>query len=256
MNAKISLFIIVKNEAEKIAACIESAKGLVSEVIVVVSDQTVDNTAQVARAAGATVYSNPFQGFTHQKNFALTKVSGDWALNLDADEHLSEALKEEILNTLDHTPFSGFNIPFENYFLGARMKYSGLNKEKHLRLVRTKGAKYTGGLVHEKLEIEGKVGLLKNCIRHYSYSSVTVYFNKFNTYTTLGARELYRRKRKVNPWVCFLRIPYDFSKRYFLKLGFLDGLRGFIWAALSSYYGFAKYIKLWTLYQQEAPHDR
>lgn len=246
MTDKISLFIITRNESGKIGRCIECARGLVDE-IVVVDGQSTDNTVEEARAAGAVVYLHPFRSFSEQKNFALSKVTNPWALNLDADEYLSAEVITEIRSALKNTDYNGFILRFVIWFLGKPMKYSGLNGEQKLRLVRVGTARYVGGLVHEKLEVQGKIGILNSLIEHHSYYNINAYFSKLNNYTSLGASQLHKDGKKASLVNAFAHIPFDFLKRYVLKLGFLDGLRGLIWASFSAYYGFTKYLKLWQL---------
>lgn len=250
MTHEISLFIIAKNEEAKIASCIASAEGLADEVVVV-DAYSEDNTLQTARQAGARVYQRRFDGFAAQKNFALSKVRSAWALNLDADETLSPELKEEIRSVIKNTSHAGFDIPFSNYFLGKKMNHSGLNKEYHVRLVRTDKARYEGGLVHEGLKVDGTVGKLRGHIRHYSYDSIESYFRKFNKYTSLAARQMYAGGRRFSLPFVLITIPFEFLKRYALKLGILDGMRGFLWACFSSFYVFVKYMKLWALEQED-----
>ena len=249
MEERISLFLIARNEERKIAACIASAKDLVSEVIVVDS-YSKDKTPQIAAEMGALVFQRPFDNFTAQKNFALSKVSSPWALSLDADETLSAELKQEIRAAIKNTSCNGFRLRRMNSFLGRRMKHSGLNKEYILRLVRTKKATYKGGLVHEYLYVDGAIDTLKAPFYHDSYETIEDYFHKFNKYTSLAAQQMYRNGRKFNLIAVLFTIPFEFLKRYVLKLGFLDGIRGFIWASFSSFYVFVKYIKLWYLYQR------
>ena len=247
---RISFFIIAKNEAHRIAACIASAKDVVNE-IVVIDGHSTDNTAQLCRELGAQVYTREFDGFANQKNFALSKVTGQWALNLDADERLSPALKKEIRQAIENPDYAGYYIPFCNYFLGKKMRFSGLNKEKHLRLVRTQKAKYVGSLVHEGLKVDGKLGVLKNPVNHFSYDSIETYFIKFNRYTTLAARQMHQRGRKFCLLTVLCTLPFEFIKRYVLKLGMLDGFRGLLWASFSTFYVFVKYAKLWRLEQRD-----
>ena len=250
MSERITLFIIAKNEDSKIGRCITSTKGLVSEVVVV-DAFSKDKTVQVAQDLGAVVYQRAFDGFASQKNFALSKVNSPWALNLDADETLSPALKEEIRTITQDTSYAGFHIPFSNYFLGKKMNFSGFNKEHHLRLVRTDLSHYEGGLVHEGLKVKGKLGRLKNPICHYSYDNIESYFRKFNKYTSLAAQQMNRNGRKFSLLFVLVTIPFEFLKRYVLKLGFLDGMRGFLWSTFSAYYVFVKYMKLWLLQQKD-----
>lgn len=250
MTDRISLFIITRNEEAKIAKCILSAKGLVSEIIVV-DAYSKDKTAQIAAEHGALVFQRPFDGFASQKNFALSKVSCPWALNLDADESLSPQLKDKIQQLVKDTSHAGFDIAFFNYFLGKQMKHSGLNHEYHLRLVRKDKAHYEGGLVHEGLKVEGTVGKIEEPIRHYSYDSIEAYFRKLNKYTTLAATQLHEKGRRFSLLFVLVTIPFEFIKRYVLKLGFLDGIRGFIWASFSAFYVFVKYMKLWHIEQKK-----
>ncbi len=246
---RITLFIIAHNEEHNIAKCILSAKNLVSEVIVVDSLST-DKTALICRDLQAQVFERAFDGFTNQKNFALSKVSSEWALNLDADERLSPQLAEEIARVTENTSFDGFEIPFCNYFLGKKMRFSGLNKEVKLRLVRTQKAVYEGGLVHEGIKLDGKTGRLKYPINHYSYDSIETYFRKFNKYTSLAAKQMYTNGKRFSLFRAVFALPFEFAKRYLLKLGVLDGMRGLMWASFSTFYVFVKYTKLWHMEQE------
>lgn len=250
MNQTITLFIIAKNEEAKIAKCIQSARELVNEIIVVDS-LSEDRTVQTVKNLGAEVYEREFDGFANQKNFALSKVHSAWALNLDADETLSPELAREIRQTVQSTSCAGFYLPFSNYFLGKRMKHGGLNDEYHLRLVRTDKARYEGGLVHEGLKVNGPVERMKHPVCHYSYDSIDAYFRKFNKYTTLAAQQMHKNGRKFCLLFVLCTIPFEFLKRYVLKLGILDGMRGFLWASFSSFYVFVKYMKLWALQQED-----
>lgn len=247
---RITLFIIAKNEAHRIAACIQSAQDLVSEVVVV-DAHSADNTAQICKDLGAHVFEREFDGFTNQKNFALSKATGQWALNLDADERLSPQLKEEILTAVQDEKTAGYYLPFCNYFLGKKMRFSGLNKEKHIRLVRTGQARYVGGLVHEGLEVNGPLKTLRYPVNHFSYDTIEAYFTKFNKYTTLAAQQMHQSGHRFCGMRVFFTLPFEFCKRYVLKLGFLDGMRGLLWASFSTYYVYIKYMKLWQLEQAD-----
>lgn len=243
----ISLFIIAKNEGDKLEACINSAKDICSEIIVCDSGST-DNTAEIAEKLGAKVIQHDFIGFADQKNFALDACTGKWALSLDADEILTKELADEIAAISDETEYNGFNLHRINYFLGGRMNHSGLNNEYILRLIRVGSGRYRNVLVHEGLEIEGKTAFLKNEMLHFSYCDLENYFVKFNKYTSLAAKDLKAKGKRFSLLGTILRLPFEFLKRYVIKLGFLDGIRGFIWASCSTFYVFVKYIKLWHLY--------
>ena len=106
-------------------------------------------------------------------------------------------------------------------------------------------SKYVGGIIHEELIVDGKVGKLKNIMIHNSYPTISSYFNKLEQYTTLGAKKLLEKNKKAGIIDIVFKPPFEFITRYILKYGFLDGIRGFIWAVLYAFYTFIKYIKLW-----------
>lgn len=243
---KISLVMIAKNEEKNIAKSLESVKGLVSEIVVVDSGST-DNTNKIAQSFGAKIFKRPFDNFSAQKNYALSLAMNEWVLHLDADEVLSEQLKEEIKNTIESTQYDGFMLTRENFFLGRKMRYSGIAKEDRLRLAKKSLSRYVGGIIHEELNVSGKIGKLKNVFYHYTCPNLDGYFNKFEQYTTFGALKMADKNKKAKIVDIVFRPPMEFIKRYVLKLGFLDGLEGFVWAVLGSYYSFTKYIKLYLL---------
>lgn len=246
---KLSLFIITYNEEKNLRLCLESASSICDEIIVVDSLSS-DGTKQIAESFNAKFYTRKFDGFAAQKSYALSKCSGEWALSLDADEFINAELAQAIKQTIesDNKEINGYNLLRINYFLGRCMKYSGLKNENILRLVRRNKAKYIGGLVHEKIEVDGKICQLKDGhIQHYSYSSIHDYFEKFNKYTSLGAEKKASESCKPKIFLSLMRIPFDFLRRYIFQLGFMDGVQGFIWCAFSAFYPFVKYMKLWEI---------
>ncbi len=245
----ISLFVITKNEAHNIAACLDSARALVQEIIIVDSYST-DGTVRICEKFGARIYQHPFENFTQQKNTALSQVTREWALSLDADETLTPELASEIYQITLTGKANGYRLPRVNEFLGKRMKHSGIKKEYIVRLVRTEKAKFVGGKVHEKLEVQGRTRRLKNVFVHHPYDNIEDYFAKFNKYTTLAAQTMFDSGKRVGLLRVLLTVPFEFMRRYVLKLGFLDGIRGLIWASFSCFYVFVKYMKLWFLWDQ------
>lgn len=244
-QSKMSVFLIVKNEAENLPKALHALENFAEEIIIV-DDYSTDESVKIAQTFGAKTFTKKLESFTEQKQYALEQCSCKWILNIDADEILTPKLKNEILRVIKNTNAVLFFVPFTNVFLGKKMKYSGLNNEKHPRLALRSKAFYSGGLVHETLKADGKVAVLKNFIEHRPYRNIVQYFEKFNSYTSLGARTLYERGKKFKIYN-LLRPPVDFLKIYILKLSFLDGLQGFLWALFSSFYPAVKYAKLWEL---------
>lgn len=244
----LSLIITTKNEAKDLASCLESVKELVTEIILV-DDNSTDDTLQIAKKYGAKIFTRTFSGYADQKNYALSLAGSDWILSLDPDEKLTPELASEIKQQLSVGPdCDGFFIPYINYFLGKQMKYGGLGSEKHIRLFKKSKSSFVETLVHEEIKLDGKTKNLQNKIIHNSYPDMEEYIEKFNCYTTLAATEMYAQGRRFG-FFKILIFPLEFHKRYTLRFGFLDGIRGLIWAGVSAFYVFVKYAKLWHLEQ-------
>lgn len=240
---RLGAFLIVKNEERDIEACLESLKGFVDEIVVVDGFST-DRTFNICKRYTAKIFQREWDGFGPQKQFALSQMSSDWVLNVDADEHVSPELAREISEVLKvPTDVSGFWIPFQVFFLGRRLRFGGCGGEKHVRLFRRDKARYDNRLVHEGITVEGSLGQLKNPIFHYSYRDINEYLEKCNRYTSLIARKKQESGEKFRVWH-HLRLPWEFFVRYGILGGFLDGTPGLIYAGLSAYYAWMKHLKL------------
>jgi hypothetical protein len=130
--------------------------------------------------------------------------------------------------------------------MGMRMRFGGCGRERHVRLFLKDKATYGNKPIHEGIRVTGAIGTFNHPIHHFSYASIEEYIAKGNTYTSLIAREKFAAGARFHVWQ-LLRLPYEFKARYFLKLGFLDGLPGFMYALLSSYYALMKHVKLYEL---------
>ena len=240
---RLSAILIVRNEERDLPECLASLKGLVDEIVVVDSHST-DRTRDIAAAAGARVIERDFAGFGPQKQFALEQATGDWVLNIDADERLTPDLAREIRAAIDGSPaVNGYLLRYANYFLGRRLRFGGHWSERHLRLFRRDRAHYAGKEIHEGITVVPPLGRLRHCVRHNSYGNVGEYLEKCNRYTGLIARDKFQRGKRFS-WAHHLRLPWEFFHRYILKLGFLDGTPGFVYAALSAYYAWLKFVRL------------
>ena len=141
--------------------------------------------------------------------------------------------------TVSHPVYSGYFIPFHNFFLGKYLRFGAGMLEKHLRLFLKANARYGTEAVHEGI----RVGERSCPITHCSYRNVEEYLTKCNFYTSLLAKKKYSTGARFHVWH-HLRFPFELFFRYVVKLGFLDGSVGFMYAVLSSYYVWLKYIKL------------
>jgi glycosyltransferase involved in cell wall biosynthesis len=240
----LSVMIITYNEEENIRQCLESVEW--AGEIVVVDSFSTDQTLRISREYTDKVFERAWEGFGPQKQFALEQTTLDWVLSIDADERVSTELKEEILSSWDRLENDAYDIPFHFYWLGKRLRFSGYRKERHVRLFRRQKARFEG-FVHEKLLIEGEKGRLHGPMVHLSYKNIEDYFDKFNLYSTLVARQKYETGKGISFQLQIVGCLWDFFHRYFLKLGLLDGMPGFLWAVFSSFHRLVKYAKLWEM---------
>jgi glycosyltransferase involved in cell wall biosynthesis len=247
---KLSVVIITHNEEENILRCIDSIKDLADEILVVDSF-SADRTVEICNSCGCRVISHQFEGYGQQKQFGVDQAGNDWILSLDADEVVTDELKQEIRNMLqkEPVPHRGYLIPFSLFYMGRILRYSGTGKEFHLRLFdRTKG-RFTEVKVHEGVEVNGPVGTLKGKVIHYSYHDLFHHLQKINTYTTQAAEGYTNRGRTFSKtWVVF-KFPISFFIFYVIKLGILDGYPGFLWSFFAAFYGSVKVAK--TIEMQE-----
>jgi len=240
---KISVVLITFNSEKTLAKVLETVAW--ADEIVIVDSGSGDKTLKIAERFNAKVIYRKFDNYGVQKNFATLQASNDWILSLDDDEELSAALQQEIQSlSLEETPYQAYKIPRSLIFLGKLLRFSGEYKRLTLRLFNRNFGNWNTEHVHESVEIQGKVGILKNHILHDSYRDLTDYFNKFNKYTSLGAKTLAERGKKASVATIVTRFPITFLKIYLLKGSCLDGYAGFMWALLAAMNPVIKYAKL------------
>lgn len=227
--------------------------------IVVVDSGSTDQTLPIAREFGCRILHRDFNGFGLQKGFAVEQARNAWVLVVDADEVVTEELRAEIQLRLAEVeagtlPFRGFEVPISLLFLGRLMRYGGEYKMPHLRLFDKRFGAYNSARVHEDVVLNGSVGRLTHHMLHDSYGSLHEYFEKFNRYTTAGARDLQSRGRHGSAAQVVFRLPITFLKEYLLKRNFLNGYPGFVWSLFSAMYPVVKYAKLREL--ENSPQNR
>jgi hypothetical protein len=123
----------------------------------------------------------------------------------------------------------------------------GWEKDFQLRLMKKSQAKFSDRLVHEKFIVDGKTGVLKNPMLHYTFSSFSDYFSKINNYSSLKAEELFNKKKNVSGWTIFSHTVSAFFAFYIFRRGFRDGVQGLIISFLHSVSTMMNYIKVWEL---------
>ncbi|MEW6702557.1 MAG: glycosyltransferase family 2 protein [Bacteroidota bacterium] len=248
-NIKISSIIIARDEEANIRRCIESQLEVVDDIVVIVDSKTKDATFQIALSFPKTNCEIiEWKGFAGTKTYAVSKTKYDWVFWIDADEEFTNGLIEEIKLFKKTKPrFNAYNVARRAFFLNKWIKHSGWYPSRVTRLFNKKFVSFNEKEVHEHLNVEGLVGSLKNDLNHYTDPSIEHYFTKFNSYTSLAAKELYEEGKRANIGNIFIHPIFIFFKMYLFRLGFLDGVHGLMLAIFSSAYVFTKYCKLWEL---------
>jgi glycosyltransferase involved in cell wall biosynthesis len=245
----LSVCIITHNEEANIGRTLDSVKGIADEMIVVDSGSK-DRTVELARARGARVFVEEWQGFSKQKNAAMAKASGDWILSLDADEEVSLELAASIQALLKSggtaPEFAGYMVGRKNIYLNRWLKRSGYYPDRKLRLVRRWMGEFEDRAVHESMHSTGKIGRLNGDLIHHAYATLESFIEHANRYSSLGG-EMEASERKVGFRIAniVLRPLGAFIYRYFFRLGFLDGPEGLLVHLNHAAYVSWKYAKAW-----------
>jgi glycosyltransferase involved in cell wall biosynthesis len=238
---KISVIIITKNEEENIAECLKSVVW--ADEIIVVDSESEDRTIEIAKKFTGKIFSKKWEGFANQKRYALGLVSNELVLNLDADERVSDKLKDEI-EKMDFSS-EGYFIPRENYFLNKKITTCGWEKDFQLRLFRKSKVKVTEKLIHEGFVVDGKTDYLKYPLIHYTFTSIEKSFSKINNYSTLQALEVYSTRKKVTGSTIISHGLSAFLRYYFSLKGYKDGIHGLMISLFNSITTLLTYMKIW-----------
>ncbi|MCX6151505.1 MAG: glycosyltransferase family 2 protein [Ignavibacteriales bacterium] len=245
---KISSIVIAKDEELNIGKCVDSQKDCIDEIIVLIDNRTKDKTTEIVKSKNVFYEFVEWQGYAQTKQYALSKTSNDWVFWIDADESFTPELSHELNEFKNNKPAEiAYSVPRKAYFLGKWIKHCGWYPGRVTRLFNKQYVKFNQNTVHENLIVEGKVSELKSDLDHWTDPTIEHYFKKFNIYTSLAAEELAGQNKSASIFDILLRPLSIFIKMYFVKLGFLDGLHGFILSIFSAGYVFTKYCKLWEL---------
>ncbi|MCX7804052.1 MAG: glycosyltransferase family 2 protein [Planctomycetota bacterium] len=253
---KLTVLIPTFNEEANLPDCLASLRGLGDEVLVVDSFST-DRTVQIAREAGARVIQHEYINSAAQKNWAIPQASSEWVLIVDADERMTPGLAAEIrgvLSSPDPPPFAGYFIRRRTMFLGREIRHGGWESNDVLRLFLRDYGRYEEREVHADVRVGGRpVGRLKEPLLHITCVDLNRYFQKFNRYTTQAAERWWREGRRAGWWNFVFHPMWHFFRMYIIRLGFLDGMPGFLLASFSAFTRFVRYAKLWALVRSGRP---
>lgn len=243
---KISACIIAKNEEINIDRCLRSVSW--ADEIIVVDSGSDDETIEICKRYNCRIVETGWLGFGKTKSISVDSASNDWILSIDADEEVTEELKERILNILKGPEYVGYRIKRDSFYLGRKIDHCGWNNDYPLRLFDKRFGNFNDRIMHEKVIVEGENGRVNEVILHHTYPTIESHVNRINRYSTLGAGEAFGKGKKSTVCGSVLRGMLKFVKMYFIQLGFLDGLHGLILSVNSGYGVYLKYIKLWELH--------
>jgi len=240
---KISAYILTYNEAEKIAAAVESV--LWADEVVVVDSFSTDRTAEIATSLGARVVNVAFNGFGDLRNRALEACRHDWIFSLDADERCTAEVRDEILALLaGEPPRDAYRVPRRSYMMGRWIEGSGWYPNfRQPQLFRKGALRYTLEPVHEGYELltPKPLGTLDNAVWQFPFRNLEEVINKMNRYSSLGVAKL--PAKRVTMAGALGHGLWSFLKHYIFKRGFLDGWAGFV-IAFGNFEGtFYRYAK-------------
>jgi glycosyltransferase involved in cell wall biosynthesis len=247
----LAVSVITKNEQATIRRCLDSV-AWASEIVVLDAGSS-DDTARIARECGGKVHvASDWPGFGPQKNRALAFVTGDWVLSLDADEWVTPELRAEIERTLAGPGnYAAFKIPRLSSYCGRFMRHSGWWPDHVTRLFRRGQARFSDDMVHERLVVDGPVGVLREPLRHEAIRDLDEALVKMNAYSTAGAKMQLGRGKDASLAGAIAHGTWTFFRTYVLRAGFLDGREGFMLAVSNAEGAYYRYLKLMLLAERK-----
>jgi glycosyltransferase involved in cell wall biosynthesis len=248
---KITATIITFNEADHIRAACESVAW--ADEILVVDSESTDATREIAGACGARVINRAWPGFAAQKQFAADEAKHSWILSLDADERVTDELRESItkLKQADEAELAdGYRLARRSFYMGRWIRGGGWYPDYQLRLYRKSHGRWEGAYIHEsvKLPPDARIEILKGDLLHYTARDAAYHHRMIGErYAPLSARQMYERGRRTSPLGIAIAGPATFLRSYLLKGGFRDGLAGFAIARFAAHHAFLKHLMLWEI---------
>ena len=222
-----------------------------------VDSESTDDTAAIAAECGARVISRPWPGFALQKQFTTDQAAYDWVLSLDADERVSQDLKDEIaaLQARDASELAdGYRIPRRSFYMGRWIRGGGWYPDHQLRLFRRDRAQWQGSHIHESVKLNdgARVETLTADILHYPVRDASYHHRMIGErYAPLAARQMFEAGRRTSAFKIATAAPATFVRSWLLKAGWRDGLAGLSIASFAAHHAFLKHLLLWELQQKE-----
>lgn len=250
MNPKLplSVCLISGAEAHRIGKALASVQEWADEIIVVLNEEVRDGTDTLAEQHGAKVFREPWKGYIAQKNSAAQKASQPWILGLDADEVVSPPLQAEIRRLFEtrgeNSAVAAYDFPRCTFYCGRWIRHGDWYPDRGVRLWQKDRAVWVGTDPHDRLEVRGRVGHLRNDLWHFSYENIDHQLRKIAQYSSYFAEARVAQGRSVSALDLVVRPWWRFVRSYGLRLGFLDGWQGFYIAWQTAFFTLTRYAKV------------
>jgi (heptosyl)LPS beta-1,4-glucosyltransferase len=247
---KLTVLIPCKDEIVHIRECIESVRPIADEILVADSGST-DGTLETVRSlGGCRIIQREYVNSADFKNWAIPQARHEWVMVVDADERLTPELAAEIRELLAFPPaHDGYALRRDVYFLGHRIRHSGWNTPKLVRLFRRDVSRYHVRRVHADVAVATRnVGMLRGRLQHYTATDLDRFIAKQHRYSIWSALDSYEAGKRATWWKLATHAPLRFLQLYVVRRGFLDGRVGVVLCGIMAYYTFLKDAKLWALH--------
>ena len=254
---KLSAVIITFNEERNIARCLDSLQGVADEVIIVDSFST-DKTQEITSKYNTVFIQHAFEGHIQQKNYALSCASFNFVISLDADEALSETLRNSILKVKMGQIADGYSMNRLSNYCGHWIRHGSWYPDKKLRLFDRTKVQWAGFNPHDKaVAIEGSVlSHLDGDILHYTYYTIEEHVKKLDYFSTIAAKAYFEKNKHAGWFDLSIRPGFAFFRDFILRAGFLDGYYGWVIARFTAHYTMQKYVKLRFLIEQNQTNKK
>ncbi|MHC4198180.1 MAG: glycosyltransferase family 2 protein [Planctomycetota bacterium] len=240
----ISVCIITHNEESNIRRCLEAVKW--AEEIVVLDSGSTDATIDICREFTDKVHQRPFPGHIQQKNNAIDLAGNEWVLCVDADECVTPELAREMQDELSANgdAYAGYYLPRRTRFMGRWINHCGWYPDYKLRLFRKGLGRWGGTNPHDRVTLsQGATKNLRGDLQHFTYDDISGQMTTIDRFTTIFAEQMQEQGTVFGLSSMVLRPVGRFFSMYFVKMGFLDGMPGFVICVMGSLYSFLKYAK-------------
>lgn len=256
MEVKISAVILTLNEEKNIERCITSVIGVADDVVVVDSFST-DRTEEICLALGVRFVKHKFEGYGPQKNWALEQAIYPIVLSLDADEALSDELRESIFEVKHSWDADGYSFNRLTSYCGKWIHHCGWYPDSKLRLWDTNKGGWSDANIHESVIMHhgSTTKWLKGDLMHYTFYTISEHIGQVNKFSEIKAKAKHAKGKRTSLIAILVNPLFKFIKSYFIKGGFLDGRHGFYVCSISAFSTFLTYAKLLEL-QKETKHGK